>query len=67
VLTKTDLAGGAEEWNLNSQGLLGRSNMILQNGVWQDHPNAPAPAFAVLGNAVPEPGSIWFVVTAISP
>jgi hypothetical protein len=64
VLTKTDLAGGADEWSFNSEGTLGRSFMLFQNGVWHDKPADLTPAFDVSG-AVPEPSSIAMLLTAI--
>lgn len=76
VLTKTDLAGGADEWNWNSAGFQGRSYMLFQNGIWHANPTGLAPAFEVSGtSAVPEPGptvllligfSLAFAATKIS-
>jgi PEP-CTERM motif len=65
VLTKDDLAGGADEWSLNTAGFLGRSFMLFQNGVWHDRPTAVAPAFDVSGT-VPEPSSIALLFTALA-
>jgi hypothetical protein len=65
VLTKADLAGGAEEWSVTTEDLFGRSNQLFQNGLWNSKPDNVAPAFDVSGTPVPESGSIVLLLTAI--